>query len=592
MNSRHLRARRLAWAVSCLAAIASAPVPAAGAAAVRLPRFAAPAAIPGEIVVALPAGEAFVRGPGAAGMIPGPARSALLAREGLAPVRVLGGRGSSRARRDVLGGRFALLRSARPGFDAAAASARLRASGLFAAACPNFEVRLFDTLPNDTYLGAQWYVQDAGGSDIRLPAAWDVTTGSPSTVIAILDTGVDTGHPDLAARIWQNPGEIAGNFVDDDLNGYVDDVNGWDFGNGDADPNPGPIIDEIGLDVGFHGTFCAGIAGAATNNAAGIAGADWAARLMPLRIFDDNGSATNAGITDAVAYAVDNGARVISMSFGAPDQPGLPEFFQALMDAANAAGVVAVASAGNDGVDAPLIYPAACDHVISVGATNDVNERADFSNWGPWVDVAAPGSFMWSTICRNYEVDELSQIFYLFFFLWDGENPYMYGDGTSFACPLVAGVCGLLLSEFPGLTPDQVEAHLKRTGDVVAYDHPIGPRVNAHRAVTTAVTAVAHGAGRSAGPALEAPVPNPAAASSRLRFALAAPGPAELAIFDLGGRRVRTLARGDLPAGTHEAAWDGADAAGTRVPAGLYFARLEAPGGVRTVRLARLARPR
>ncbi|MEO5616774.1 MAG: S8 family serine peptidase, partial [Candidatus Eisenbacteria bacterium] len=464
------------------------------AAAAPLPRLTnRPAATPGELVVVLPAGESFASGARGEALVPDTRIAALLAREGLEPARVLG-RGGTRAagasRASALAGRFALLRSHRPDFDPIAASEALRASGRFAAVCPNYGMRLFDTLPNDPYVPNQWSIQDVGGSDIRLPAAWDVTTGSTSVVIAILDTGVDTGHPDLAGQIWQNAGEVPGNFVDDDLNGYADDTQGWDFGDGDADPNPGPMIDEIGLDVGFHGTFCAGIAGAGTDNATGIAGAGWLCRIMPLRVFDSAGVASNAAITDAIGYAIDNGARVISMSFGAPDQPGLPEFFQALIDVANAAGVVCVAAAGNDGVDTPITYPAGCAHVISVGATTDTNERAGFSNWGPWVDVAAPGSLMWSTLCRNYEIDEISQIFYIYFFGWDGENPYMYGDGTSFACPLVAGVVGLLLSEMPGLTPDQVEAHLKATGNVVAYDHPIGPRVNAFNAVSTGVTAV------------------------------------------------------------------------------------------------------
>jgi subtilisin family serine protease len=306
-------------------------------------------------------------------------------------------------------------------------------------------------------------------------------------------------------------------------------------------------------------------------------------------VFDSNGVATNAGIADAMAYAVENGARVISLSFGSPDEPGLPEYFQALVDVAHAAGVVCVAAAGNDGVDTPVTYPAACDHVISVGATNDVNERAEFSNWGEWVDVAAPGAFMWSTICRNYEIDELSQIFYLYFFGWDGENPYMYGDGTSFACPLVAGVVGLVLSEMPGLNADQVEQHLKATGDVVAYDHPIGKRVNAFQAVNTAVTAV-EPVLAAAGFGLGTPTPNPAAGITRLSFTLAQPGDADLTVFDASGRRVRSLAGGFLPAGTHGASWDGRDEAGESAPAGLYFARLVQNGEARSMRLVRLPR--
>lgn len=590
---------RLVAGVVLFASLAAA----SAASAAPLPRLTnRPTATPGEIVVVLPDGESFASGAQGEALLPNARIASLLAHEGLEPVRVLGRRGgpasggsanggpaSGAARASALGGRFALLRSHRPDFDPVAVSEVLRASGLFAAACPNFGMRLFDTIPNDTYVPDQWSIQDLGGSDVRLPAAWDVTHGNASVVIAILDTGVDTGHPDLASQIWLNTGETPGNFVDDDFNGYADDMNGWDFGDGDADPNPAPMIDEIGLDVGFHGTFCAGIAAAATNNAVGIAGAGWNCRIMPIRVFDSNGVATNAGIADAMAYAVENGARVISLSFGSPDEPGLPEYFQALVDVAHAAGVVCVAAAGNDGVDTPVTYPAACDHVISVGATNDVNERAEFSNWGEWVDVAAPGSFMWSTICRNYEIDELSQIFYLYFFGWDGENPYMYGDGTSFACPLVAGVVGLLLSEMPGLNADQVEQHLKATGDVVAYDHPIGKRVNAFQAVNTAVTAVEPVLAATSF-ALGVPAPNPAAGITRLSFTLARPGDADLTVFDASGRRVRSLAGGFLPAGTHGASWDGRDEAGESAPAGLYFARLVQNGEARSMRLVRMPR--
>ncbi len=552
----------------------------------------APAAVPGAIVVALPPGESFAIGAGGVPLVGDARRVALLAREGLVPVRVLGHGAEPRAagaRAPQLAGRFALLRGARPDFDAALAARSLRESGLFTAACPDYEMRLFTTIPNDPHVPDQWWVRDTGGglADVRLPEAWDVTHGSPSIVIAILDTGVDLSHPDLASRIWTNPHEIAGNGIDDDHNGYIDDVHGWDFGAGDNDPDPEPMIDDIGLDEGFHGTMCAGIAAAATDNAEGIAGAGWNSRIMPIRIFDSNGNASSAAITDAVAYAVDNGAKIISMSFGAPDQPGLADFFQALIDEANAAGVVCVAAAGNDSTDTPVEYPAACRHVIACAATTMDNVRADFSNYGSYVDVAAPGASMFSTLCQNYVIDDLSQIFYLFFFGWDGETPYMYGDGTSFACPLVAGVAALALATHPGISPDGMESLLVRTGDPVAYDHPIGPRLNAFRAVS-APTAVS--AGQPLVSALTGPWPNPTSGTSRLDFALARTGEAELAIYDAGGRRVRLLASGVLAAGAHEATWDGTDARGNPTPAGLYFARLTGNGARQVARIVRLPR--
>ena len=565
-----------------LAALASS-APRAHAMPVRVPAHLD--FVPGELVVALPEGRGFPRGAQGEALVPDAKIAGLFARLGLAPVRALGGAPGANAE---AGSRYALLRSPDPGFDPITAAAALRASGRFGAVSPNYRFRLLSTLPDDTYLGDQWYVQGSAGEDIHLPQAWDVAKGDTSVVIALLDTGVDLGHEDLAGQIWTNRGEIPGNGVDDDHDGFIDDVHGWDFGDGDNDPDPAPMFDDIGLDEGFHGTFCAGIASAATNNAAGIAGAGWNCRILPLRIFDSTGNATSASISDAFGYAIAHGAGVISMSFGGPGDPGVPEFFQALLDDARAAGIVCVAAAGNDG-DSTRVYPAGCDHVISVAATTMDNVRADFSNFGSWVDVAAPGETMWSSICRNYVIDDLSQIFYIYFFGWDGENPYMFGDGTSFACPLVAGVCGLMRARAPSLTPDQIAAQLISTGDVVAYDEPIGPKVNAYRAVTTGITAV-DVVPVFAGLSLDAPAPNPSTGPARLSFALPAAGSAELAVFDAAGRRVRIIASGRFTPGDHLASWDGADESGARAPAGLYFARLSHAGRSRTVRIVRLGR--
>jgi subtilisin family serine protease len=544
------------------------------------PRSQAPTFVAGEVLVLMPEHAAFTRASRGGVTLPDSRRAALFAQLGLAPQRLLGGR--------AFGGRLALARGVRPDFDPVAASAALRASGLVLAAIPDYHVRLHLTLPNDPYLGDQWYV-NGGFGEVHLPEAWDFSHGSASVVIAIMDTGVDTGHPDLATRIWNNPGEIPGNGLDDDANGFVDDTKGWDFGDGDNNPDPEPMFDEIGLDEGFHGTFCAGIAAAATDNAEGIAGAGWNCRIMPLRIFDSAGNATSASIADAFGYAIDNGANVLSMSFGAPDEPGLAEFFQPLVDAAHAANIVCVASAGNDGVDTPLVYPAACANVLAIAATDEGDARAEFSNFGSWVDLAAPGASMWSTICRNYQIDDTSQIFYLYFFGWDGESPYMFGDGTSFACPLVSGVAGLVRASHPGLTADQVAAHLVATGDDVSYDEPIGPKLNAYRAVATPLAAV-EDAPAPARLALAPPSPNPSTTTTRFDFALPRAGNVELAVFDASGRRVCVLDSGFRAAGVHSAAWDGSDAAGARVAAGLYFARLTTAAGSVTGRVVRLKR--
>lgn len=469
------------------------------------------------------------------------------------------------------------LRGLRAGFDAAAAAATLRGSPGVLAAIPNHRLRLYPTLPNDPMRPLQWHVESGDSADVELPSAWDTARGDTGTVIGIMDTGVDLGHPDLASKIWTNWIEASGAAgVDDDGNGWTDDVHGWDFGNDDADPNPEPTMDPIGLDIGFHGTFVAGIAAAATHNGAGISGASWNCRVMPLKVSNAAGEITSDAVAGAFAYATDFGIAVLNMSLGGPGDPGVPEFFQVLVDAANAAGVMSVAAAGNDGVDVPS-YPAANDGVLSVAATNDLRQRAEFSNFGSWVDVAAPGAYLWSSICRNYVVDDTSQLFYYFFFEWDFVEPYMRGDGTSFACPLAAGVAALVRSLHPQLTPQQVADHLIATGDVIAFDQPIGPKVNAHRAVTQVVLAAEPPAAPLA-LRLDGAVPHPIRGAGVLRFALPSAGEASLEVYDLAGRRVRTLERGALGAGPHQRAWNGTDDDGRRLPDGVYLIRLASGG--------------
>jgi hypothetical protein len=180
---------------------------------------------------------------------------------------------------------------------------------------------------------------------------------------------------------------------------------------------------------------------------------------------------------------------------------------------------------------------------------------------------------MWSTICRNYTFSDLDQLFYIFLFGWDGVTPYMYGDGTSFACPLTAGVCGLVRARYPALTPQLVIQQMIATGDPVPFDLPIGVKVNAFDAVSALPTAVAE---QGAAPRIAlAASPNPMAGSGGIRFVLAEQGWTRLALYDVAGRRVRTLVRGTLVAGPHVVPWDGRNDRGAVLPAAVYFARLE-----------------
>jgi subtilisin family serine protease len=483
------------------------------------------------------------------------------------------------------GTRFMVLTSVQPGFDAAAAAAALRATGTVRAAVPDIHVKLH-ALPNDPDLSKEWWVEDGGFADVRLGAAWATQMGNANVRIGVMDTGVDLGHPDLASKIWTNPGEIPGNGIDDDGDGYVDDVHGWDFGDGDNDPDPNPVPDDASfdLDVGFHGTFVASLAAAATNNGEGIAGAAPNCTIVPLKVANSAGEMTLEAITEAFGYAATNHLEVLNISLGTPDSSGVAEYFQALVDAATAAGVLVVASAGNDGTSA-LNYPAACNGVLSVAATDAGNARADFSNFGPTVRIAAPGAGMWGAISRNYEVDDFSQLFYQVFQGWDGVRPYMSGDGTSFSSPIVAGACALVRSQHPEWSPLVVASHMVETGDVVAYDQPIGPKLNVLRAVTD--------------PTLSAPTatfaqaelsvtPNPSSDGAVIRFGLPAPGPARLRVYDCAGRVMREFPSDEMTAGSHTVSWDGTDAHGDPACAGVYVVRLETSSGAIVRKLARM----
>jgi subtilisin family serine protease len=557
-----MRKRVLAWVLLAVAGASGASF--ASPAPRRSPvvlRATAPASVPGELLVA-ERDDAIAIGAGGRPAARQAGASAVLARHHLDRGAVLWSAGATR---------FLRLQSSDPAFDPAQAAAELRASGGAIAAVPNLKLRLFDTLPNDPFLSNQWYVDDGAVADVRLPLAWDTERGSSPVRIGIMDTGVDLTHPDLASQIWTLPGEIPGNGVDDDGDGYVDDVHGWNFGDGNNDPNPQAVIDTVdyGLDVGFHGTMVAGIASAATDNGEGIAGAGWHCSIVPLKVANQAGDIQLSAVSEAFGWAAAHHLEVLNMSLGTADQPGVPEFFQALVDQATAAGVLCVASAGNDGTSA-INYPAGCTGVLSVGSSEPDNTRSTFSNWGPWVRIAAPGASMWSALCQNYVIDDFSQLFYEVFFGWDGYSPYMYGDGTSFAAPLVSGVCALVRSRHATWPPLTVMGQVIASGDVLPFDEPIGPKLNAARAVGTPL---ASSPAPAPGAALLAS-PNPFAHQLNARFTLSSAGPARLSVYDCGGRLVRELASGELPAGQHQANWDGRDARGAMAPDGVYFLEL------------------
>ena len=301
---------------------------------------------------------------------------------------------------------------------------------------PNHAVRALQNLPNDPDLHLLWGLSNSGqtggaaGADIDAPTAWDITTGSDQVVVAVIDTGVDYNHADLAGNMWVNAGEIANNGVDDDGNGMVDDVYGYDFFNNDGDPK----------DDHFHGTHCAGTIGAVGNDGSGVAGVNWTVRLMAVKFLGASGSGNTAGAISAIQYAMNNGAQVMSNSWGGS---GYSQALQDVILAAYDAGITFVAAAGNNGND-NLVYPAAYDRVIAVSATDHNDVKAGFSSFGAFVDIAAPGVSIYSTTLNG---------------------SYGYASGTSMATPHVSGVAALLKAQDPSLTPEQVEYLLETSAD-------------------------------------------------------------------------------------------------------------------------------
>ncbi len=283
---------------------------------------------------------------------------------------------------------------------------------------PDYVARAART-PNDPEYATQWALPK-----INAPAAWDVTTGAPTVIIALVDSGVDTAHPDFAGRLWENDDPVNG--ADDDLNGKVDDANGWNvFANSNdlTDPNG-------------HGSEVGGVAGAASDNGAGVAGMCWNCRLMFVNAMQANNVANYSDVAAAVQYAASNGAQVINLSLGGYADSAV------LRDAVREAAITAliVGGAGNDDSGNPF-YPAAYPEVLAVAGTDLNDQKAVFSNYGAWVDVSAPGKEIRTTTVGGYATS----------------------NGTSLAAPFVSGLAGLIKSQHPTWTPEQVRWQILNT---------------------------------------------------------------------------------------------------------------------------------
>lgn len=339
--------------------------------------------------------------------------------------------------RSVAGSALDLYRT--PGLsqdETLALVAAMRARADVEDAFPNWLVHAFAT-PNDEFYALQWHY-----GAVNLANAWDIEDGTSSPVnVAVVDTGI-VSHPDLDANV----------------------LPGYDFVADDSDPtDPGDGTD-------FHGSHVAGTVAAVTNNALGVAGVSWGARIVPVRVLGSNGSGTLGDLLDGIVWAAGNPAndpalpgnphpaRVVNLSVGGNIGEPCPPFLDAVFGELVASGAVLVAAAGNDGIDAATVFPASCSNVIAVGATGPLDTRAPYSNYGSVVDLMAPGGDTSQTLeiaGRTIVAGVLSTIASS-----SGAPDYAFYQGTSMAAPHVAGLVALMLAADPSLTPELVRMRL------------------------------------------------------------------------------------------------------------------------------------
>ncbi|MFZ5573298.1 MAG: S8 family serine peptidase [Thermodesulfobacteriota bacterium] len=361
-----------------------------------------------------------------------------------------------------------------PGADVTAMVAELKKNPLVNTCEPNYDNETLD-FPNDELFPRQWSLDnpETGGFGMAVTKAWEVEAGSSDIIVAVIDMGFDLTHEDLQANLWRNPGEIENNGVDDDRNGYVDDITGWDFVNQPVGlEEPANDYRDEDNDPTFrlssHGNRVQGIIGATTGNGIGIAGIAGKSRVMLIRAgymnTEGNAVLSSSHVAKGVIYAADNGARVINISSGSDRYSNS---YKAALEYAASKGVLIVCSAGNEG-SGSLVYPAAYDipGLISVGATDKNDGKSWFSNFGDWVDVSAPGQNIVTTLL---------------------DNGYGETQGTSFSAPMVAATAALIFARYPLWTPAQVKDQIMNTVDVAAGlsgANLTSGRVNAYRALT------------------------------------------------------------------------------------------------------------
>ena len=355
---------------------------------------------------------------------------------------------------------------------------------------PNYPIYAADTIPNDPFFEFMWQLKNTPlnqyvgkrGADIGAVRAWDITTGSSDVVVAILDTGVELTHPDLAANAWINPREIPNNRVDDDGNGLVDDVNGWNFLHDNSQLFEDPEVD-------YHGTHIAGIIGAVGNNKIGTTGVAWRVSLMALKVLDGHGNkGLLANSVKAINYVISQkragtNVRVINASWV---NEGESRAVRDAIEAAGRAGILFVCAAGNDAkdLDHEPIYPAAgsadLDCVISVAATDRFDNLQPFSNYGrKTISVAAPGNGILGLGVAGQ---------------------YAEHGGTSMAAAHVSGIAVLMVAHDPAFTPAEIKRRIISTAEPIAglsaccvgvgRAHAFNALTNTIRVIKTAVIGV------------------------------------------------------------------------------------------------------
>ncbi|MAF13880.1 MAG: hypothetical protein CMI53_03235 [Parcubacteria group bacterium] len=323
--------------------------------------------------------------------------------------------------------------------------------------------------PNDPDYTLQWYLSEINARNMwsqdLLIRQQETITYQPT--IAILDTGVDLDHPDLVDKIWVNNSEIAGDNIDNDNNGYIDDINGWDFIDSDADPNPS-FSDGYNADAVKHGTIVAGVAAASVHNVKGIAGSSWFSKVMPLRVLDSNGSGDVFSVVQAIDYAIDNGADVINMSFVGS---GFNNFFLATVRKAFDNDILVVAAAGNTDPQAnginldfnksyPVCYDDSENILIGVASVGSNLAKSSFSNYGDCIDIVAPGENIYAAQVYEEGVSGFTKYY-------DG-----YWSGTSLSAPMVSGVLATIKGLRPGFSADEIRDFILETAKDISSHNP------------------------------------------------------------------------------------------------------------------------